>query len=50
VVVALSSAIFLTRGGIGAGGGIVELPNGESYTTEEYFKLVNEGNSPMNNY
>jgi hypothetical protein len=50
VVVALSSTIFLIRGGIASTGGIIEMPNGDTYTTEEYFELVRQGNSPMNNY
>lgn len=48
IVVALSSTIFLIRGGIESTGGIIELPNGDVYTTEEYFRLVEQGQNPMN--
>jgi len=47
VVVALSSAIFLTRGGIGANSNIVEGLDGREYTFEEYTELVNSGNDPL---
>ena len=47
IVVALSSTIFLIRGGIVPPDDTIRGLDGQNYTFEEYIQLVNQGQDPL---
>jgi hypothetical protein len=47
IVVALSSTIFLIRGGIVPDEGLIEGLDGQKYTFDEYVEMVNTGQDPL---